>query len=262
MDWKFVGQLLLAALAVIATIWVYWADLGSHSLHMRTISSISLQPQQASSLPGLQISFEGKEIGSPYITVLEIINDGSRPIPAGSFELPLEIWSQGNVKILRVQVSEKNPVDLRPNITWTENVLSLKPLLLNSNDSIKFMLITSGGMPEFTARARIEGIASITQEDMGKKNIPPYMWFEAIVAFLLWIAYMSSASGWEPATVPLGRRVRLLIAVSTFSGALLFTAHICLSFALSVWEFLFIVGLTFTITSFIGAYISKPAKGS
>src|SRR5688500_8501713 len=125
-DWKFIGQLILAALAVIVTVLVYFVDLDSRSLHMRTISRVPLQPQQADAVSELQMSFEGQKLNTPYITILEIINDGLRPIPAASFELPLEIWTLSNVKIVRARVIKKAPLDLQPSISWTDNALKLK----------------------------------------------------------------------------------------------------------------------------------------
>src|SRR5438309_1230053 len=144
-DWKFIATLFLAVGGIGVPVWLWRADLASHSARVRVISQTALQPESTAALSGLKISVDGRELRTPYLTVLEIENDGTRPIPASDFETPLEIKALDKVKIVRAQVTATLPKDLQPKIVSSADTVKLQPLLLNSNDLITLALVTSGG---------------------------------------------------------------------------------------------------------------------
>lgn len=171
-------------------LWIHYSDLYSHSLRVQIISKTPLQPSAPPALPGLTISFEGQELEKPYLTVLEIINDGVRHVPASAFESPLEIKTQDSVKITRAEVAAVAPEDLQPKIERGPNILMLQPLLLNPSDSIRIAFITSGGVPEFSSRGRIEGITLISVEDTEAKLSERRSLFQPWLGLALLIVYM------------------------------------------------------------------------
>ena len=95
---------LLASIAgFVVPIWVWRADLTSRSLSFRVASQVSLQPVPASSTPGLQITIDGAPLVSPYLSVLELRNDGAKAIPSSDFEAPIELRLQAGSSVARAQ---------------------------------------------------------------------------------------------------------------------------------------------------------------
>lgn len=217
--WNFI-IIILPVVASVAPLWFYYSD--ARSLRVQIISKTSLQPSTtAHALPGLTISLEGQELEKPYLTVLEIINDGGREIPASAFESPLEIKTQDSVKVARAEVTVVSPRDIQPKIERGQNVLKLQPLLLNKSDSIRIAFITSGGFPEFSSRGRIEGITSIPIEDTGVKLSEWRRLFQVCAGFALLIVYIVNLHG-ALERRHLGRVTMVFISLSSlFAGVFL-----------------------------------------
>jgi hypothetical protein len=137
---------------------------------------------------------DGVELERPYLTVLELRNNGSRPIPATDYEDSIQILVSEGVKIVRAQVTDVQPKDLQPKSTSDVAVLRLSPLLLNPGDLITFGITTGGGKPTFTVRARVAGISSIPLEDqVTKGGKTTKIVVRSLVAFLLLFVYSSCA---------------------------------------------------------------------
>jgi len=104
------------------------------------------------------------KVDSPYLSIVELVNDGSKPIPSASFEGPIEISTDSNARILRARVSSSNPPDITAPITLEQTTAKIGPLLLNPGDTIRMVILTSGSEPRFLAKSRIAGISSINVE--------------------------------------------------------------------------------------------------
>ena len=164
-DWKFVVSLAAAIAAVIVPVWLWQADLSSKSLAITLSTCISLQPAEKESLQGIEISFEGKRLENPHLVILEITNDGSKPILANDFESPLEIRLASETHFLHSRITEKIPKDIDTDLSIEKNRVSLKPSLLNPKDTIRVTAITDGVAPIFEAKARVVGIPSVSITD-------------------------------------------------------------------------------------------------
>ena len=185
-DWKFALSILAAIAGIVVPIWLWQFDLKSSSVIIKLTSSVSLQPENRNSIPDLKLMIAGAEISSPYLSTIELINDGSKPIPASSFEGPIEITSDKSSTLIRARILSSNPTDLQPVIEYSDQSITLKPLLLNPKDSITIAILTSGTQPNFAGRARIAGITKIIYEDQTPKIAK---W--KIFSFYLPIAFLS-----------------------------------------------------------------------
>ena len=142
--------LLVTIMGVLVTFYIYRAELSSRSLQFRIVSQVSLQPDNANSIQGLQLSVDGVPLKSPYLSVIVLSNDGEKPIPSNDFETPLEVHIGEAASIARTQVTATNPKDIEAIITWEPQSLKIKPLLLNPKDTITISVLTSGNKPKFT----------------------------------------------------------------------------------------------------------------
>lgn len=188
-DWKFAATLIVAIAAAVVPVWLWQADLSSKSLAITLSTRLPLQPTEKESLQGLEVSVDGKRIENPYLVVLEISNDGSKPILASDFESPLDIRLASDTYFVRSRITSKTPKDIDTDISTEKTRISLKPTLLNPNDSVSLTIVTGGVAPILETRARVAGISSITIADNTvKKRNTARLIFLAAAAVLLSIA--------------------------------------------------------------------------
>lgn len=164
-DWKFYVPLLATLAGVVVPIWLWRADHQARSLQLRVASQTSLEPEVPKVVSGLKLLVDGADLERPFLTVLELTNDGSRPIQAIEYEDSIQVLVSEGVRLVRTQMTDVQPEDLQPRFNSDGEKLKISPLLLNPGDLMKFAIITAGGKPTFKVRARIAGIQSIVLED-------------------------------------------------------------------------------------------------
>jgi hypothetical protein len=194
-DWKFVATI-VAAIAGLAVPIVLWqSDLAAHSLTVRLLSTTALQP--AANIQNLQISLNGQNIDSPYLSSFELINSGSKAVLTADFESPIEIAVNGAVRLVSVQTTTTVPKNIPAKLSITPTGAEIAPFLSNPKDIVVFSIITSGGKPSFEARSRIAGISEIGFEDSSAKRIeywkPLSLAIWGTMFFLLYAIYLPSA---------------------------------------------------------------------
>ncbi|WP_047537877.1 hypothetical protein [Methylotenera versatilis] len=161
------------------------------ALKLQVTSTVSLQPELAEPINELKVLFDGEELKQPYVSTLELENEGSKDILVSDFESPIEILVFDPVKMLKTKIVSTTPKDIRSEIFIENNRLKVKPQLLNSLDKLTFSLVTSGGKPEFSPYARIAGIKSINFKQNVKEkdeiNIPTGIIFFIISILSLYV---------------------------------------------------------------------------
>ena len=208
--------MLLATLAAAAvSLWLWRADLAAHSLHFRLAAQTALQPDEKNALKGLTLSIDGVQLESPYLSVFELINDGSKPITTADFESPIELRLEPNAFVARARVTATTPKDLETELVTDKQSVKLKPLLLNPEDTVTIAVITSGKQPQFSPRARIAGVVAVPLEDATKTSISGANKLMLIIAaFLSLVAYLIACGGvFNKAGVHLRRRAAVLFAL-------------------------------------------------
>ena len=168
-DWKAHLGLILAAAGVFVSWWIYQSDFSAKSISVQLVSQVSLQPSISRAMPDIEFSVDGKKLDQPYLTVINISNDGKRPITSADFEVPLELRFSSDSKLVRIQIADKSPEQLEPKFTETSTGFLLQPTLLNPGDSIKVVLINSGGLPKFRLFGRVVGIPTISLAEANQK---------------------------------------------------------------------------------------------
>lgn len=160
-DWKFLLTLAVAVAGVVGPFWLWRADQSGKSVSVELISQVPLRPSEKDAVPGLQIAIDGVPLADPYFSVVKVINSGDKPIPTADFESPLEIRPPTETAIAGARITAKAPEDIEAEIAWDKQSVRLKPTLLNPRDTVTVSIITSGGRPSFSTKARIVGVASV-----------------------------------------------------------------------------------------------------
>jgi hypothetical protein len=164
-DWKFYAMLIPAIAGVVLPVLLWQVDLASRALSVRLISSVALQPAPSQPIQDLQMTLDGVKIDSPYLSTLEISNEGSKPISTSDFESPLVISLAPGATNVRARITSRKPLNINGVLAMTPSAVTLQPLLLNPSDSLTLAIISSGTSPVFDAQARISGISKVSYED-------------------------------------------------------------------------------------------------
>ena len=184
-DWKSYATLVIALAGVLVPIWFAQSDVNGKSLSVRHVASTALAPPEIASVPRLAVTLEGVVVNSPYLSTLELKNNGNRPIPSTDFESPLEIATGGDVKVVRARVVDVRPGDPKATIDIEPHLIVVRPLLLNPGDTVSISALTSGALPVFVPSARIAGISRVEFVDATRE---PRNWLVLSVTTLLSLA--------------------------------------------------------------------------
>lgn len=221
-DPMFLLTLFAAIAAIVVPIWIWRSDLSSRSLHFRLAAQTALQPEEKNVVKGLKISVDGLELESPFLSVIELINDGTRPIPSSDFESPIELHLESKSFIARANVTATSPQGLAAELVVDRQSVRLKPLLLNSRDVVTIAIITSGEPPKFSSRARISGVTEVRLEDATKvSKLGSLRGLLVIAGFLFAVCYWMASDGLMRKSVLLRpRAATLVIVLSGFGGGI------------------------------------------
>jgi hypothetical protein len=125
-------------------------------LSYETISSTSLLREEVGGK--LKILYDDKIVEKVYLIVVRIANSGNAPIRSDEYERPISLCFGENAQVLTAEVSETNPKSLQPTLTIENTQVVLKPILLNSGDSITIKALVSQYGGQLSVDARIVGV--------------------------------------------------------------------------------------------------------
>lgn len=227
MDWKFALNIVLALAAVLLPAYFWQADLSAYSLTVRLVSSSALELPSDSKIHDMQILVNGTKIEAPYIYSLLLINTGSKPIPTGNFETPLQIRTMNDAKLITAQITGSEPADIPVKLSIDENQVKISPFLSNPKDQIAITLVSSGPL-ELTTQARIAGVRDVIFEDTSQNKSHPLgaFFFAALavpcMALYLFFLPTSRSRG----AIKIVGAVRYLTTVVFFVSAVHFAARV------------------------------------
>jgi len=224
LNWKFLFSG-AATLAALFAAWLPYFQSPTTAIEVRLVSQSALQPIVSKDKAfGLEMTIDKVPVNDPYLSVLQIVNVGNKPVPSTDFERPLEILLDKNRAILRTEITEVNPKDLKPIIESNKELILMRPMLLNPNDSITLSVLTSGGLPTFTPSSRILGISSVTLSNI--QEIKPMSSINLLIIGLMALTttIASAAMSWRfdmgKKVTTLNRGTALLVSISATYAAM------------------------------------------
>lgn len=222
LDWKFIVGLLIAIAGVLAPIWLWQLDRRAHSLKLRLVSSVSLSVEKKIAIPELKISLDGKEIENPVLSVVELLNNGSKPIASADFESPIELKVDSGVLVIKARVTEVSPEDLHVTLDTTSSAIKISPMLLNPGDKISLSVLTAGpdGV-QFSPQSRIAGISKISYQNQTERR-PRWIagaFFTSLGVIGIALYFLATSAVIWPNTFLVSRPLAALTTgVAVFSG--------------------------------------------
>ncbi|MBH3406703.1 hypothetical protein I5P86_16705 [Pseudomonas glycinae] len=218
-DWKFVATFVIAIASLVIPVVIWQVDLSSRSLTVSLVSTTPLQP--ASNIQNLQISLNGQNIDSPFLSTLELKNTGSKPVLSSEFDTSLEIFVKGGARLISAEIGSTNPKNIPVKISFQEQEASISPFLSNPKDSVSISIITSGPAPEFEPRARIAGINEVRYEDISLNKTSSWPILNlAVSCSLLFLYFVFLPIGVRGSVFSIPRGLAVVIAVSSGFAAI------------------------------------------
>lgn len=188
-DWKTILGLVLAAVGIVVTIWVFWySDAKAHGLRLEVISTAALGGVDKDD-DDVKILIHGVEVKDPSVTTLRFLNNGLRPIAATDFDGPMEIGVDSGTSIVRVQLTDATTSELAPKISLSKTGLRLQPLMLNPGDEIDFALTTEGPVKSVFPHVHVAGVSAVelSTQSNPDQNFIRLGLFSAVL-FFQWLA--------------------------------------------------------------------------
>lgn len=169
-------------ITIIAPIIWNWYTSQS-SLTLVKISEVRLI-EKKTSINGLKILLNDKQISNLTKLSLKIKNTGKKPITELEIIEPIELLFN-NIRILDSSLDKTIPENITAIISNKKNKISIMFKLLNPDDELYFSVLADTNKIDFTTKARIKNvkkinIISLKDENLIKSNIS---WMVYIVGF-------------------------------------------------------------------------------
>ena len=162
--------LIIAALSVVTTVIIFIKNRKTKCLNYRIITNTPLLTV-AEGLEGkIEIYYsekyeDKKSIKDISVIIFEFLNQGNEAVKSADFEEEISLSFGPDVTILSAEQTDLLPRKLNVKFSFSKDKISLKPLLINPNDSfiIKFLFNGKYEARNFELRARIEGVTEIKE---------------------------------------------------------------------------------------------------
>lgn len=158
--WTFVGAL-LALLAILVSIGVYYAQKQRKRITVETLARVPLIAIGKEGIEGLAITFNGQPLERATVVLIRVTNTGNMPILSADFEAPLSFEFSADSKILSATVVSSEPPRIPITVTISGETATLSPHLLNPNDNLTCRILLPASESKFVSLARIAGVKAI-----------------------------------------------------------------------------------------------------
>lgn len=189
---------------------VYFLSISERSLSYEVISNVELiNHYEGLSDSEIQLMFGNRAVENVALSIVRIINTGSEPIRKNDFESSINIIFGPDAEILRAKILNKTPENLSINLSFDEIAVSIKPLLINAEDSFEVeVLSTTADLLE--VEARIAGINEVKEIQRDSKN--EFRYYSSIILGLMLVAMYGSLF-WRAIRVSKQKYIDFIMAI-------------------------------------------------
>jgi hypothetical protein len=153
---------ILAVLALLTSILLFFVGQWwwRRKLLTYTVSDVRLLRVHRDVKERVQILFDGNPANDVALVIITINNSGHEAIRGSDFERALEFNFGVNSRMLTLEIVEKHPKTLRPELKSSLTGFVLEPLLLNKGDWIKVKVLVNE-MAALEVDGRVAGVREI-----------------------------------------------------------------------------------------------------
>lgn len=162
--WQFVGAI-LGFIAIVVTIVIFIVQRAQKKLSYEVVSRETIVSAKDGFSEKIQILYEGQPVNEVDLLILKFVNSGNVPITSNDFEKALSIEFSGQVDVLTAEVTETLPSNLKTEISFEEDIISVAPLLLNSGDTFTIKILLNEFDNVIKVNGRIIGVKAIEKQE-------------------------------------------------------------------------------------------------
>ena len=160
--------------AIVIPVVLYLLQVPNKSMTCFLISEARILNVDELGLPDITMTYKGESISRLDAATIEIKNSGNTPITRQDFDRDAYIIFGQGARVIRTEVTNQSPDNLRPTIEVQDNRILMKPILLNPGDSFSVESLVRGKYEAPTVDMRIRGITDIElmsiQHDPSKRR--------------------------------------------------------------------------------------------
>ncbi|MFL7962092.1 hypothetical protein ACEI36_07550 [Pseudomonas kielensis] len=258
LDWKFA----LTSLIALAVPYYLWqADLSSHALTVRLISSSALELPSDSKIHDIQITVNGTKVDSPHISSLALINNGSKPIVGADFETPIEISTKNDAKLITAQITGSEPADIPAKIFLEDNKLKFRPFLSNPKDQVNVTIVSSGPL-NLKAGGRVAGVRDITFEDLTQDRSRPglaaFTGILSVTSLTLYLFFLGITDFRSVTTI--GPKVKISTTIVSVVSGIYFGSRTVIELGITSYFSVGVMGLLFAIAWVFATSLTRSTR--
>ena len=186
-----VWQFVLGSTAIFVTVIIFFFQQPRKEISYEIIQQTPLFSVNEQVGGKIQVLFNGNPVEDVYLLVVKVYNSGNIPTVRTDFDEPMTIQLQKDTEIISTEVLQEEVSDIKADITFKENTITILPTLINSNESIKIKAIINRFRQGITINARIIGVGQIIPRDpkTERSNLSRILGLTGLVFQILGIAF-------------------------------------------------------------------------
>jgi hypothetical protein len=187
--WTVIG----IAIVTVLTVVIYRLQQQRKALAYSIISHTPLLNVNEKDRDDISILYKRKRVSDVSFLIVKIFNAGNVPIEVGDFDRPITLNFGETAGLLKFDVVETVPDNIRAMPTSVGTKLVLEPLLLNRGDSITLTALLTGCDGDIKVDARIIGvrdISKISSAELSKEFVLQFRALKALLLVGLFIAFV------------------------------------------------------------------------
>jgi uncharacterized membrane protein YqjE len=170
--WQFIINATIAMLAIIVAavvaLYVYRKQSRKKALTYQVLANVPfLNPEMKDSLvqQNLRLILFDRQVQNAHLLIIDFENTGTKEIKTDDFETDLKLKFNKQTEILLAETVESTPENLPVKIEYKENIVFIKPLLLNPKDKFTVTILVSSLNSDFETDVRIAGVNKLDKYD-------------------------------------------------------------------------------------------------
>ncbi len=193
--WESIGVITGGLLSIIALIIALRQNKKMNLIYSILYITPIIDSTKKSKLNDLELYFKGSIIENPYLTEIEIRNNGNIPIKNEDFEDSTKIEIQNCKRIISAKVTHTFPNNLMATLNYNTNlnVIELPPTSMNPKDFIRVQILFEGEKPIFKVFTRIIGLPAILEyKNEVNQNKADILWKAGMIGTFTTILILES----------------------------------------------------------------------
>jgi len=179
--WQFFDFLIGGLIATIIAIYFYSKSRKLKSLSYQVVTNIPIFSTSKEFKDRLEIRLDDTPVQDVRLIELKLINSGNTSIQPEDFKRPISLSFGESAQIITAEINDTEPKnlvskdELEKFVSINQNLATIRPVLLNSKDSITIKLLVSQFKGSISVDGRVADIKAIKENRSGQAFMAIYV---------------------------------------------------------------------------------------